>query len=729
MHELNILFTLVAGLAVALVFGYIAKRLSISPIVGYLLAGIAIGPFTPGIVADQKITEQFAEIGVILLLFIVGLRFQVKELIAVWRTALPGALLQSTVSTLVTAGIMHLFGWSLASGLILGMAISVASTVVMSMVLSSHRDMHTPIGHIAIGWTVVEDIITVILMLLLPVIFGKQHVSFAGTGISVLIAFAKLAALGTAVFVLGQWVIPWLLERIERTRSRELFTLSVLVIALGIAASAATFFGISMALGAFLAGIAVGRSDFASRAAGDALPMKDAFSILFFVSIGMLVDPRAFMHSPLIMLAILGVVIVVKPITAMLVVRLLGKPFPSAIPIGAAFAQVGEFSFILGTVARSLGVLNDAGWNALVGASIVSIAANPFVYSLARRTAARINRSGGISPPPKSPRIDEKKCIIVGYGPVGRIVHNLLAEQNAVITIIDLNIDTVRALKARGYRAIYGDVLRQGILEEAGIAEAGTLVLSADIEDATEIIRQASQHNPKIRTFVRCSNLRDAIALKNAGASVVAAGEAEVGVAIAEAVSQTGNMDAAAEVKKRTALRSSLYEFAEARGSHAPSDITVVDRLSSANVLSSVHAKTKDEALLEIVDAFAPHAKIKDKGEFFKRVLEREGIANTGIGMGIAIPHVRSNLIGGLMVGIAVSKAGIAWGSVDGKPVHVICMLGANESQNDAYLKLLSRIAALLNDAELLRKMRECPDADGILSLLRDREQQLTGKR
>ena len=288
-----------------LIFGYLALRLKLSPIIGYLLAGIAVGPFTPGIVADHKVAEQFAEIGVILLLFGIGLHFNLRELIAVWRVALPGALIQSTLSTTALAALLHLLGWSWTSGLILGMAISVASTVVMALVLAESRDLHARIGHIAIGWTVVEDILTVVLLLLLPIIFAADTTAEQNVWVVLAVAGVKIAGLVAVVVVLGKWAIPWTLERVAKTRSRELFTLAVLVLAVGVAVGSAKIFGVSMALGAFLAGLAVGRSEFASRAANDALPMRDAFAVLFFVSVGMLFDPRSLIQVPLIIAVVL----------------------------------------------------------------------------------------------------------------------------------------------------------------------------------------------------------------------------------------------------------------------------------------------------------------------------------------------------------------------------------------------------------------------------------------
>ena len=561
MDELSVLITFAVGLAAALFFGYIAVRLKLSPIIGYLLAGIIVGPFTPGVVVNRTIAEQFAEIGVILLLFGIGLRFHLRELIAVWRLAVPGALIQSTLSTSALAVLLHFMGWDWASGFILGMAISVASTVVMAMVLTEWHDLHAKIGHIAIGWTVVEDILTVALLLLLPIIFSPDRSMDQNIGAVLGLAGIKIVGLLAIVVVLGKWIIPWALERIAKTRSRELFTLAVLVLAVGIAVGSAKLFGVSMALGAFLAGLAVGRSEFAARAGIDALPMRDAFAVLFFVSVGMLFDPLSLIQVPFVIATVLLVVVIIKPLAAALTVRMLGQPLAAAIPIGAAFSQVGEFSFILGTVALQLKIINDAGWNALVAASIISIALNPYVYRWARRLSSKTNKAlPVVKSQPQT--VNPSHCILIGYGPIGQIVHNLLTERGNEITVIDLNLKSVRQLNAQGYKAIYGDVLRPGTLEDAGIATAGSLIISTNIEDASEIIKNARLLNPDLQIMVRCAHLRDAAALRQAGATVVAAGEAEVGVALSEVITAADQMACVMAAEHRETVRRILYDKA-----------------------------------------------------------------------------------------------------------------------------------------------------------------------
>lgn len=562
MHELTVLMTFAAGLTAALVLGFVAKRLHVSPIVGYLLAGIAVGPFTAGYVADQQVADQFAEIGVILLLFGVGLKFHLSELLAVWRIALPGALFQSAISTMALAGLMRLMGWDWVSGIVLGISISVASTVVMALVLAERHDLHAPIGHIAIGWTVVEDLLTVTALLLLPMFVGPAAVGSANIAPALGQAALKIVGLVLLVVVLGKWVIPRALEQIAQVRSRELFTLSILVVALGIAIGAAKLFGVSMALGAFLAGLAVGRSEFAARAANDALPMRDAFAVLFFVSVGMLCDPSSIVRAPLLVAVVLGVVLIGKPLAAMIVVRGLGRPMATAVAVGAALSQVGEFSFILGAAAKGLGVLSDDGWNALVGASIISIALNPMIYRLARKGSGGAATLGGAASEP----VDPRRCIVIGYGPVGQTVRKILLEYEAIVTVVELNLNTVRQLRAEGIRVVYGDVLRPGTLEEAGVASAGSLILSVEVEDAAELIRQARAVNPSLRVLARCAHLRDVPALRRAGATVVAAAEAEVALALAEVLD--AEVDSEAELTaRREAVRHRLYQGGPSTGS------------------------------------------------------------------------------------------------------------------------------------------------------------------
>jgi CPA2 family monovalent cation:H+ antiporter-2 len=564
MEHFTVILTFTAGLVFALILGYIAQRLRISPIVGYLLAGIVVEPFSPGFVADREMAKQLAEIGVILLLFGVGLRFHLREFLTVWRFAVPGALIQSTASTLMMAALLHyLLGWTWTSGIVLGMAISVASTVVMALVLDARHDLHAAIGYIAVGWTVVEDILTVVMLLVLPVIFGTGTAAAAGsfaTTVTVLSwAFLKIIGFVVCIIVLGRFFIPWVLARIEATRSRELFTLSILALALGIAACAAMLFGVSMELGAFLAGLAVGRSDFASRAANDALPMKDAFAVLFFVSVGMLFDFNNLIANPLPVILVLFVVIIGKPAAAALTVRLLGKPWQIAVPVGAAFSQVGEFSFILGVMALELGVFDSTAWNAMIAASIISIALNPTVYGVLRRLSSP---SPNIKPLPAAQPVvvDPHRCILVGYGPVGQIVHRLLADRGTDVTVVEFNFATVRHLKDAGVKALHGDVLQPGILEDAGIAAAGSLVISVDVADSAEIVRQVRMLNSNIRILVRCQHLRDAALLRKAGADVAAAGEAEVAVALAEAVTAEDEPDHASMILQRELVRRHMYD-------------------------------------------------------------------------------------------------------------------------------------------------------------------------
>jgi monovalent cation:H+ antiporter-2, CPA2 family len=553
MHSLDLILTLTGGLAAALVLGYVTQRVGLSPIVGYLLAGILVGPHTPGFVADTAMAEQLAEIGVILLMFGVGLQFHLEELLAVRRVALPGAILQSVVATALGWAVARAFGWDHAAGIVFGIALSVASTVVLIRVLADNRDLHTRSGHIAVGWLVVEDLFTVLVLVLLPSMLGDAATgSQASLGRALLITLLKVSALVAFTAIVGSRAIPWLLDRVAATRSRELFTLTVLVLALGIAVGAAKVFGVSMALGAFLAGMVVGRSEYSLRAASEALPMRDAFAVLFFVSVGMLLDPRAVLETPMLVLATLAVVLIGKPLVAFLVVRVMRYPLRVSLSVSTALAQIGEFSFILAALGRELGVLSGVAVNALVTAAIVSIVVNPLVYRALQPLEQWVARRptlfrwlDGRGPRREDAAQDQAgeaaldarhRAVVVGYGPVGRTVTRLLRENGVAPAVIELNMDTVRGLRDEGLVAVYGDASKVDTLKAAGADRAASLILSADMNDSREVIRLARELNPSIRVLARAPYLHQRRDLEEAGANAVIAAEGEVALALTEAI-------------------------------------------------------------------------------------------------------------------------------------------------------------------------------------------------
>ena len=544
MHSIDLILTLAGGLGAALLFGFATYRIGLSPIVGYLIAGLLVGPYTPGFVADRHMAEQLAEVGIILLMFGVGLQFHIEELVAVWRVAVPGAIAQSVVATGLGMAVAYAFGWTSTAGLVFGIGLSVASTVVLIRVLSDNRDLHTRAGHIAVGWLVVEDLLTVLVLVMMPAIYGERTGDSSVT-ISLGLAAVKVAILTALVLVGGRRVVPWLLTRIATTRSRELFTLTVLVLALGISVASAQFFGVSMALGAFLAGLVVGRSEFSVRAASEALPMRDAFAVLFFVSVGMLLEPGFVRNAPLLILSALAVVLIGKPLVALALVLLWGYPAGVALRIAVALAQIGEFSFIVAAVGAQLGLVTDDVRNTLIATAMVSIAVNPLLYRAVkplerwvpqRRTAA--DTLAG-TPEERSPADDDPRhrAVVIGYGPVGRTVARLLRQNDITPTIVDLNIDTVRALRDEGLPAIYGDAGHRDTLVAAGVPTAGAIILSvAGLPAAREVIRTARELNPSILILARTAYIRELVTLKQAGANVVFSGEGEVALAFTETI-------------------------------------------------------------------------------------------------------------------------------------------------------------------------------------------------
>ena len=582
MHELDLILTLTGGLAAALICGFITFRLGLSPIVGYLLAGVVVGSHTPGFVADKELADQLAEIGVILLMFGVGLQFHLEELLAVGRVAVPGALGGSLAATLLGTLIGVSCGWGWPASIGFGLAISVSSTVVLMRVLADSGDLHTPTGHIAVGWLVAEDLLAVLVLVLLPPVFGRSGGGAGGLAVAVVLAVVKVVAMVGLTYFGGRRVIPWLLAQAAATRSRELFTLTVLVVVLGIAVGSAKLFGVSMALGAFLAGMVVGRSEFSLRAATEALPMRDAFAVLFFVSVGMLFDPYHLLRSPGLVAGTLAVIMLGKPMAALTIVRLLGYPLRTAAAVAVALAQIGEFSFILAAAGKHLGILDDRAVNTLVAGSIITITLNPLLYRLARPLGAVLGRfikePAGSDSSGYVAALDAKaggdgaaydRALIVGYGPVGRTLARLLRENQIEPVIIELNLETVRRLTTEGFTAVYGDVAHRETLERAGLKRARALILSSSQTLGTrEAIRIARELNPRAFIVARSNYLRELPALREAGADLAFSGEGEVASSMTETLLQRLGATPEQIDRERARIRS---ELSHGLADHGPS--------------------------------------------------------------------------------------------------------------------------------------------------------------
>ena len=552
MHDISLITTIALALSAALLFGLLAKQLGLSPIVGYLIAGVLIGPYTPGFVGDVKLAQQLAEIGVILLMFGVGLHFSLKDLLAVRSIAVPGALGQSTAATLACTGLAVAVGWTWQTGLILGIAVSVASTVVLLRALMDHGGVNTPEGHAAVGWLIVEDIITVLVLVLLPPLAAT-----GSGGVSVWetmgLAMLKLAILTAIIMFAGARFFPWLLLRVARLRSRELFTLTVLVMAICVATVSYVAFGASMALGAFLGGMVVGQSKVSDQAADDVLPMRNLFTVLFFVSVGMLFDYRTLLDSPLLIVGVLAIILVVKPLAALVIVIVSGHSLKTALTVAGGLAQIGEFSFIVSAMAKSLGLLPGSGHNIIVAASIVSISLNPLVFGrvlalephlakwppLARWLAGRSEKLGARANEKAAQRIEDPGAIVVGYGPVGQTVTRLLTEFGISPMIIETNVDAVLEMQQRGQQALFGDAARPDILRAAGLESAAYLVVTVPhAEVSLRIIQAAREVAPVVRILTRAAYINQSEQFIQAGAAIIRYDEAESAAALAEALLQ-----------------------------------------------------------------------------------------------------------------------------------------------------------------------------------------------
>jgi CPA2 family monovalent cation:H+ antiporter-2 len=573
-HDLPLLTTIAAAFAAAWVLGLITQRLGLSPIVGYLLAGVVIGPHTPGFVGDENIARELAEVGVILMMFGVGLHFHLKDLAAVRKIAIPGAIGQSLVATLVAMALFHFFGWSWKSGLVIGMAMSVASTVVLLRVLMDRDMLNSPHGHAAVGWLIVEDIFTVIALVFVPLLAVDSEAGSSGDGLkTMLTAIAKLLALVLIVLFAGSRIVPFILGQVAKLRSRELFTLTVLVLSIAIAVGSAVFFGASVALGAFLAGMVVAQSPASHQAGSDALPLRDAFAVLFFVSVGMLFEPMFVVENPLPVLAALAIVLVAKPVAALVLVAVLGYPLRIGLTVGIGLAQIGEFSFILGQVAFDNGVLPDQGRQILVAAAMVSITLNPLVFAridaierwimriavLRKLLNSKFDESQRRLNDESVKRLDSVTrpvAVIVGYGPVGRLVDALLRDAGLHTVIVESNMSTVQGLMKSGHSAIFGDANRVDILSVAGVPRAAYFIVTLPHSSGRiDMVREAKKLNPQLRILVRARYLAEGDALRAAGADHIVFEEGETGIAMAGKIMEERKIDHAVADKMRSAIR------------------------------------------------------------------------------------------------------------------------------------------------------------------------------
>lgn len=512
-HDSVLIVTLAAGITVAFVFGLIATRLRLAPIVGYVLAGVIVGPFTPGYVADAGLAQQLASLGVILLMFGVGLRFSLGELAGLRAVVVPAALIQATITASLAAGLAIAWGWGTGGGTVLGLSLGVASTVVMLKGLERRDRLDSREGRLAIGWLVVEDLAMVFALVLLPAVApwlangGRGSVATAHVALTASIALLKVVLFVALMWFAGRRFVPWLLAHVAAFGSRELFTLAVFGTALGVGTIAAQLFGVSFALGAFFAGAVINESELSQRAAADALPMQDAFAVLFFVSVGMLFDPMVVVREPLELAVLVAVIVVWKSALASGLLRLFGQPRRTAVIVGTGLGQIGEFSYIVAALGVSLGLISRDGEALIVAASLVAIAVNaPLIAVVARfargRSSAELDAErapGGASGAPPAPAV-----VLIGYGRVGATIAEALASAHMAYVVVEEQEHVVRALRSRGERAVHGDGTRGDVLERAGIADARLLVVTApEPFRARQIVEQARAVNPNIIVAVR----------------------------------------------------------------------------------------------------------------------------------------------------------------------------------------------------------------------------------
>ncbi len=530
MHHTPLIATIVAGLVVAFLTGAVAHRLKISPIAGYLLAGVIVGPFTPGFVADAELANELAEIGVILLMFGVGLHFSLRDLLSVRKIAVPGAIVQIGAATLMGMALGWFLGWSALSGFVFGLALSVASTVVLLRALQARNIVETERGRIAVGWLIVEDLVMVLALVLLPALASAMSASTGGSlsaiAIPLGITFLKVAGFVGFMLVIGRRIIPAALHWVVHTGSRELFRLAVLAIALGVAFGAAMIFDVSFALGAFFAGMILGETPLSRRATEETLPLRDAFAVLFFVSVGMLFDPSVVVEQPLPLLATIAIIVFGKSLAAYVIVRSFGYSGQTAITVAASLAQIGEFSFILATLGSGLGILPEEGRSLILAGAILSIFLNPFVFSFVTR---REEESHATPSPPQARPIPRGHVILVGYGRVGRLLADALIRRGRSVIVIEDQPDMAKEAESHGAEAICGNAANPSTLEAARIGDASKLLIAIpEGFEAGAIHEHARALHPGIRVIARAHSDAEVEHLERLGVSEVVMGEREI---------------------------------------------------------------------------------------------------------------------------------------------------------------------------------------------------------
>ncbi len=533
-HSTPLIATVVGGIVLAFIFGAIAQRLRMPPLVGYLLAGVAMGPHTPGFVADQSLASELAEIGVILLMFGVGLHFSLKDLLSVRKIAVPGALGQIAVATAMGAGLAWMLGWPLGGGVVFGLALSVASTVVLLRALQDRRLLETDRGRIAVGWLVVEDLAMVLALVLLPALAealksdGGEAVSAAQITETLALTIGKVVAFVAVMLIIGRRLIPRMLDWVASTGSRELFSLSVLAVALGVALGAAFLFDVSFALGAFFAGMILAESPLSHRAAEESLPLRDAFAVLFFVSVGMLADPSIILRAPLELLGTVAIIMVGKSIAAFAIVRAFGHSTGTALTIAASLAQIGEFSFILAGLGLSLGLLPEQGQDLILSGAILSIFLNPFAFALAeRRPKAKAQEAeAGL----RSTAL-KGHSIIIGYGRVGSLVAAGLKRAGEPYLVIEDREQPAELARADGAELLAGNGAEPRVLKAANLAGARQLFVAIpQAFEAAQVIKQARKANPHLLIIARAHSDAELTHLQQCGASLTLLGSREIAI-------------------------------------------------------------------------------------------------------------------------------------------------------------------------------------------------------
>jgi len=728
MHSAQVLLNIAVILLFAFFSGLIFRRFNQSIIVAYLLSGIIIGPYGLGIIKAPDQINVLSEIGVILLMFILGLSFPPKRIVTMGMKTLLGGTLQVSFTVMVVLGFAYFSGWNLFAGLLVGSLIALSSTAIVIKVLNDRAVIDSLHGRLMVSYLIVQDIAAVLIVAILPSLGegADNHVIFP-----VLASLIKgIVFLGVFLF-LNRRIIPRVQYWVAAVGGKELFLIGTIIFCLGMAVTSQVI-GLSLALGAFLAGFIVSESEFNYQILAGMVPFRDAFLCIFFVAIGMLLDPRFLFHHPEEVLLLFIGIVVVKFFCTVFATWLIRYPLKTALLVGAGLAQMGEFSFVIVQMGWQYNLVSEHFFSLIITASLLSMLVTPFMIKKSPALIKQLNRIpfwekwlrgkedlelAGLE------KTLRHHVIICGYGPIGIILGRVLKAKNIPFVALDLNAETVVKMRGLGLNCFYGDAASPEVLKKTQVEQARLVVITIPDPMSTEaVVKNVKDLNPDCFVLARTRFSKELEELYEYGADAVVQEEFETGLTMLVRALKELKITTS-EIKRE--VETIQVERDELTKTRYFGPLTLSKQIAPNRIILNLAARTKEDAIRELVQAASFSHKICDKGELVKRVLEREQIEATGLGEGVAIPHARTDAVDGICICLGISPKGIDYGALDDKPVHILILLAASESAHEAYLNTLSSVASLFHDRKFRHDIIRCTEPTQVLHLLKEREKTL----